>query len=218
MPDADTQPRATIIIPAVNEEASLPGVLADLAGAGQHYQVIVVDDGSTDRTRAVAEEAGATVVSHEIRKGYGAALKTGVGRAHAERLVFLDADGQHDAADVERLLEHLDEFDMVVGDRFASGQQPRDGIGKRLFAVLSNWIAGSKIPDVNCGLRAVNKGVLRKYLHLMPSGYSFSTTSTLAFLKSDRPVKFVPIGVKPRAPQSCRRQPHLMLGPILCVI
>ena len=202
--DADCEgrretPSATIIVPAFNEQATIAEVLAGITALDGGYEIIVVDDGSDDETPRQAEQAEVTVISHDRRMGYGAALKAGVRHAAADVVLFFDADGQHDPADIPRVLDALADCDMAIGDRHSDGQGRRRGVGRGVFSLLGNYIAGTRIPDINSGLRAMSKDVLLKYLHLMPSGYSFTTTSTLAFLKSGRRAAYVPICVRGRA-------------------
>ena len=197
----------TIVIPALNEEASVKAVVTALRQQYPSIDVIVVDDASVDRTCDLARDAGAEVISHDRQRGYGAALRTGVLAATRDYVLFCDADGQHSAEDVGRLIEAHDGCDMVIGVRgetshCAATRRP----GKWILRRFANYLAGEQIPDVNSGLRMVRRETLLKYLHLMPNGFSFSTTSTLAFLKSRRTVKHVPITVHKRVGESTVRQ------------
>ncbi len=203
-------PDLSIVIPTYNEQAVISDVIAGLKEElkNENCEIIVVDDGSFDNTFEIAARLGVQVVRHEFNKGYGAALKTGVRDALGEIVLFFDGDGQHDARDVVRLLEHFPEYDMVVGARTKNSsykpllRRP----GKRILSVFANFLAGTKIPDLNSGLRAFKKDILLKYMHLLPSGFSFSTTSTFAFLKSNRRIKYVPIATRKRIGKSSVKQ------------
>ena len=192
-------PRVTVVVPALNEAEAIAGVVSSLVARYPDYEVLVVDDGSTDGTGEIAARAGARVVRHDWNKGYGAALRTGCREARADIVCFFDADGQHHAEDIERLVREVGPYDMVVGARTRDSHVPLSRRpGKWVLRVFADALAGTKIPDLNSGLRAFKREVILKYLHLMPSGFSFSTTSTFAMLKSGRPVKWVPITVEKR--------------------
>jgi glycosyltransferase involved in cell wall biosynthesis len=190
---------ATIIIPALNEAEAIYQVVKDLAALYPEYEILVIDDGSSDNTGEIAETAGARVVRHSWNKGYGASLRTGCRLARGEVIVCFDGDGQHNPDDVKRLVDEIGPYDMVVGSRSEDSYEPFiRRPGKFLLSAFANFLAGVKIPDVNSGFRAFKRDVILRYLHLMPSGFSFSTTSTFAMLKSGRPVKWAPIKVKKR--------------------
>jgi glycosyltransferase involved in cell wall biosynthesis len=203
-------PNLSIVIPAYNEQAIIGDVIAGLKEELQNrnYEIIVVDDGSCDNTFEIVKGLGVKVIRHEFNKGYGASLKTGASESSGEIVLFLDGDGQHDARDVVRLLEHFPEYDMVVGARTKNSsykpllRRP----GKRILSMFANFLAGTKIPDLNSGLRAFKKDILFKYIHLLPSGFSFSTTTTFAFLKSNRRIKYVPIAIRKRVGKSSVKQ------------
>ena len=206
-PSEDLSGNATAIIAAYNEGASIGEVVRQLREALPALRVLVVDDGSEDDTGAVAETAGAEVIRHGANLGYGAGLATGVRAADSEFVVFIDGDGQHDVNDVQRLLAEIEDYDMVVGARGkASHAGLRRRPGKTVLALFANYLARQRIPDVNSGLRAFRREVLLHYLHLMPKGFSFSTTSTFAMLKGGRRIKWVPIETGPRVGASTVRQ------------
>lgn len=197
----------TIIIPALNEEISVGEVVRDLVARFPEAEVIVVNDGSEDATGEVASRAGAKVVDHDRTKGYGAGLRSGVLAASRDYVLFCDADGQHSAEDVGRIVDSCDGHQMVVGARNRESHTPPSRRpGKALLRVFVNYLAGEKIPDFNSGLRIVEKKILLRYLHLMPQGFSFSTTSTFALLKTNHPIKWVPITVSERKGTSVVRQ------------
>lgn len=189
----------TIVIPAYNESAALGRVLDELGRPPGCKEIIVVDDGSKDDTGAVARRLGARVVTHPYNKGYGAALKTGLESVETDYAVTCDGDGQHHLADVLKVAEEADAYDMVVGTRGADSS--RDWLrtpGKAVLGLFANILTHRRIPDLNSGLRSFRMATIRKYLHLMPSGFSFSTTSTITMLRMGYTVHYVPIRVVPR--------------------
>ncbi len=188
----------SIIIPAYNEEQGLDRALGRLMPLAREkrYEVIVIDDGSTDRTAAVAARHGATVVAHRANKGYGAALKTGIRSASHDMILMMDSDGQHDPSLIDALLRDADRFDMVVAAR-----RKMVGIrapGKKLLAMVANFLSGVKIPDLNSGLRVFRKSAIKSFLHFCPDGFSFTTTITLAYLREGYSISWVPIDVEKR--------------------
>ncbi len=185
----------SIILPAKNEAGNLAPVLAQLAARFPAAEILVVDDGSTDATAPIARAQGARVVSHPYSMGNGAAIKTGARHATGEVLVFMDADGQHDPADIARLLAKLEEgYEMVVGARQADTHA---SLGRRLanygYNRLASVMTGYPIADLTSGFRAVRARHFRKFLYLLPNGFSYPTTSTMAFFRAGFPVAYVPI-------------------------
>lgn len=194
----------TIVIPARNESHSLSQVIQSIRALLMAETIIVVDDGSTDETAKVARDAGATVISHPYGMGNGAAIKTGARHASGDILVFMDGDGQHDPADIPRLLEKLDQgYEMVVGARQADTHA---SLGHRLandtYNHLASFMTGYKIEDLTSGFRAVRARHFRKFLYLLPNGFSYPTTSTMAFFRSGFPVAYVPIHARQREGKS----------------
>ncbi|QNN45687.1 glycosyltransferase family 2 protein [Thermomonas brevis] len=190
----------SIILPAKNEAEGLRRTLPALRARMPEAEIIVVDDGSTDETAAIAVEAGARVLSSPYSMGNGAAIKRGTRAACGEVLVFMDADGQHAAEHVGDLLAVLDEgYDMVVGARDASGQAGlHRGMANAFYNRLASWMTGHPIADLTSGFRAVRADKFREFLHLLPNGFSYPTTSTMAFFRSAYPVAYVPIPVAKR--------------------
>ncbi len=190
----------SIILPAKNEEAGLAKALPALRVRWPEAEVIVVDDGSTDRTAEVARQHGATVLSSPYSMGNGAAIKRGARAASGDILVFMDADGQHDPAHIQSLLDQLAAgYDMVVGARDGSGQANAGrGLANALYNRLSSWMTGHRILDLTSGFRAARAGKFKEFLHLLPNGFSYPTTSTMAFFRSAYPVAYVPIPVAKR--------------------
>jgi glycosyltransferase involved in cell wall biosynthesis len=196
--------RLSIILPAKNEAPALAGLLPRLRTAQPDAEIIVVDDGSTDDTRRVCAEAGVVCLSSPYSMGNGAAIKRGARGAGGDLLVFMDGDGQHDPADVARLLTALDEgYDMVVGARDWDSQA---GLGRGVANTLYNWLAtrmtGHQVTDLTSGLRAVRADKFREFLHLLPNGFSYPTTSTMAFFRSAYPVAYLPIKAAQRVGKS----------------
>ena len=193
----------SIVIPAFNEAASIGGVVAALRAAAPWHDVLVVDDGSTDDTAQRAAEAGADVVRHAYNMGNGAAVKTGIRRTSGAFVLIVDGDGQHQAADAERLVSHLQDYDLVVGAR--SGQTQSSvarRLGNALLNALASYLTGRRIPDLTSGFRAARRECLLEFMHLIPNGFSTPTTTTLAFLKAGYSVRFEPIEAAQRAGSS----------------
>ena len=174
----------SIVIPAYNESGAIGDVVKGLLEGLPEAELLVINDGSSDDTGRFAREAGATVIEHDHNRGYGAALRTGTLRATRDYVLFCDSDGQHSVEDVGKLIDACDGHDMVVGERDRSSHVVHSRRpGKLILRVFANHLAGEKIPDLNSGLRMLKRDVLEKYLHLMPTGFSFSTTCTFAMLK-----------------------------------
>ena len=194
----------SIIIPAKNEAESIAGVVSTARQAHPDAEIIVVDDGSEDDTASLAEGAGAKVLHHPESLGNGAAVKSGARAAKGEVLVFMDGDGQHDPNDIGRLLGRMGEgYQMVVGAR-DSGSHASVG---RLFAngiynEIASKLSGRKILDLTSGFRAVRAELFKQFLYLLPNGFSYPTTITMAFLRSGFPVCFEPIKAAERKGKS----------------
>lgn len=193
----------SIIVPAYQESEAIGEVVSAIlkvaANLGCEHEVIVVDDGSSDGTGDAARKAGANVLTHPYNKGYGASLKTGIRFASNRTVIFLDADGQHDPNDMQRLLSERKKFDMVVGARKGTAGSPLwRKPGKVFLKWLVNTLTGKNIPDFNSGYRALDREVALRFLPIMPDGFSFSTTSTIAAFKGGHPVKYIPIQVAER--------------------
>ena len=195
----------TIIIPAYNEAQAIGPVLEHLKATCPEIveEIIVVDDGSKDDTAHIAEATGVHVIRHSRNKGYGASLKTGIRAAHSEFVLTMDSDGQHKAEDIERLWAQAGQSDMVVGQRTSLiHSQLWRMPGKWLLSFMANYLSRQRIPDLNSGFRLMRREVLLKYMHLCPSGFSFSTTITMAFFNRGYEVTYVPIEVKKRVGKS----------------
>ena len=185
----------SVVIPAKNESAAIGRVVQALKVIIEGVEVIVVNDGSRDDTASMAIAAGAHVISHPYSKGNGAAIKTGAKAALGDVIVFMDADGQHDPADIARLLEKIAQgHDMVVGARQKGSQASVGrGLANGLYNRLASWMTGHKVEDLTSGFRAVRADKFREFLYLLPNGFSYPTTSTMAFFRAGYSVTYVPI-------------------------
>ena len=194
----------SIIIPAKNEAESLPKFLTRLLSVCPDAEVLLVDDGSTDTTAEIAEGLGVTVVSHAYSMGNGAAIKTGARRAKGDVLVFMDADGQHNPDDIERLVAKFQEgYDMVVGAR---DSDTHASVGRRfgnaVYNTMASWITEQKILDLTSGFRVADAAKFREFIQLLPNKFSYPSTITMAFLRSAYSVAFVSIRAGKRAGKS----------------
>ena len=193
----------SIIIPAFREAEAIGnvvrGVLRQMAVMPQSGELLVVDDGSDDNTAVIAAEAGAQVYRHPYNKGYGAALKTGIRAACGKTVIFFDADGQHHPEDIPKLLEGRLQYDMMVGARPGTAGSPLwRKPGKKILAFVVNQLVGRKVPDFNCGLRALDRQLALRILPIMPDGFSFSTTSTIACFRGGFNVGYAPVAIQTR--------------------
>ena len=194
----------SIILPAKNESAALIRILPDLKHANPKTEIIVVDDGSNDDTIQVCMDQQIKIVSHRYSMGNGAAIKTGARAASGDILVFMDADGQHQPKDILRLLAKLDDgYDMVVGARGMGSQaNMHRGIANKLYNALASWMVGHKVADLTSGFRAVRADKFRKFLYLLPNGFSYPTTITMCFFRAGYSVAYEPIHAPKRIGKS----------------
>jgi glycosyltransferase involved in cell wall biosynthesis len=199
----------TIIIPAYNEEEGIRQTLDKLLPITQvnNFKIIVVNDGSTDKTRQIVEEKPVDLINHPYNKGYGAALKSGILASNSEYVAMYDADGQHNPEDLLNLWINRGEYDMLVGMR--SKNSHHDWLrkpGKWILHKTANFLTGRKIPDLNSGMRIIKCERLVDKLHLFSDSFSFSTTSTVAFMNLGYYVDYYPITVNKRVGKSTVRQ------------
>ena len=189
----------SVIIPAYNEGDTIADIVTQIRSLHPEFEVIVVNDGSTDDTISEAQRAGAVVYSHPYNIGNGAAIKSGIRFATGKLLVFMDGDGQHNPNDIGRLLEHFPEYDMVVGARSVSGQASFGrAFGNKIYNWFASYVAKFSIKDLTSGFRAVKSNVARNFLYLLPNTYSYPTTLTLGTLRSGMSVKYVPVKINKR--------------------
>lgn len=197
--------KISIVLPAKNEATGLQNLLPLLRRKFEGAQILVIDDGSTDDTIEICKRVGVEVISHSYPKGNGAAIKTGARHAIGETLVFLDADGQHQPEDVARVLATLNEggHDMVVGARDRKSQAGfHRATANGFYNRLASWMVGHNIPDLTSGLRAVDANKFRKFLHLLPNGFSYPTTITMSFFRAGYSVSYIPISAAKRKGKS----------------
>lgn len=194
----------SIVLPAKNEAAAIGDTVAQIRQRFSDAEIIVVNDGSTDNTAVAAQTAGASVIGHPYSKGNGAAIKTGARAAKGDVIVFMDADGQHDPADIPRLLEKIEQgYDLVVGARQKGSQASIGrGLANLFYNKLASYMTGHKVEDLTSGFRAVRADKFREFLHLLPNGFSYPTTSTMAFFRAGYSVAYVPIHAAKRVGKS----------------
>jgi glycosyltransferase involved in cell wall biosynthesis len=195
--------KVSIIIPAYNEEGIIEEVIKKVKQIPNVAEIIIVDDGSTDNTAKIASSLGVKLLRHPYNKGNGAAIKTGLRAATGDIVLFMDADGQHRPEDIENLLEKTDQYDLVVGSRTSSSESSLlRRLGNGIFNKLASYLAGMKIPDLTSGFRAAKRNCMLEFIHLLPNGFSYPTTTTLAFMKAGYNVAFVPTKALKRVGQS----------------
>ena len=194
----------SIVIPAKNEGGAIGAVVSKAREQYADAEIIVVDDGSSDDTAAVAAAAGAVVISHPESLGNGAAVKSGARAASGDIIAFMDGDGQHDAAELAPLLEQLDNgYEMAIGAR-NTGSHASVGrlFANGLYNGIASMMSGRKILDLTSGFRAARAEKFKQFLYLLPNGFSYPTTITMAFLRSGYPITFEPITAAKRVGKS----------------
>ncbi len=197
----------SVLIPAYNEEESIAGTVEAIrkhASCVRELEIIVINDGSKDRTGEIARTLPVTLIEHEINTGYGSGLKDGLQAAKHEYIMIADADGTYPLEDTPRLLEDIEKYAMIVGARTgAIVQVPLvRRPAKWMITRLAEYLSQRKIPDLNSGFRIFRKDVALRFLSLYPDGFSFTTTITLAMLTNHFKVKFVPINYHRRVGKS----------------
>lgn len=204
----------SVVIPAYNEEGAIRDTIQEVRSVMEkspfEYELLIVDDGSEDRTVELAIAEGATVIQQPENRGYGASLKTGIRRSKFDVIVITDADATYPSDRIPDLINALPGYDMVVGARIGDNvsiplvRRP----AKWVLGKIASYLAGRSIPDLNSGLRVMRKPLVRRFAHLLPSGFSFTTTITLASLCSGSLVKYVPIDYHARVGESKIRPSH----------
>ena len=193
----------TVLLPAFNEEQAIAGTIKKIKDLYPNFEVLVIDDGSTDNTAQVAMDAGANIWPHPYNIGNGAAVKTGLRMAQGEWIVMMDADGQHRPEDIARLLEYRESFDMVVGART---KQSETSLHRDVANTLYNWFASYvtkfRVEDLTSGFRLVRASTVRQFIYLLPNTFSYPSTLTMGYLRSGRTVKYVPIQTQARRGKS----------------
>lgn len=190
----------SIIIPCFNEASGLRRVLPAIQSLQMlNSEVLVVDDGSSDDSASIAAELGARVIAHPYNIGNGAAVKSGIRASRGKVLVFLDADGQHEPGDIPRLLEHMPRYHMTVGARTAASKSSAHRLmANKFYNWFASFIVQFEIEDLTSGFRAMRRVDALRFCDMLPNGFSYPTTSTLAFIRSGRAVKYIPIVAKER--------------------
>ncbi len=204
----------SIVVPVYNEEEGIAHTVEELARLqcppGWSYEVILVDDGSSDGTGPILEELDLPphfrVLRHHRNRGYGAALKTGIRAAGNQTVVITDADRTYPNQRIPELVERMlnQDFDMVVGSRVGPGARipPSRRPAKWVLGKLANYLSGTRIPDLNSGLRVMKKSIVEQFLKILPDAFSFTTTITLAMLTNGYSVDYVPIDYQVRSGRS----------------
>jgi glycosyltransferase involved in cell wall biosynthesis len=212
----------TIVIPAFNESAALGDFLSELTtkiDTELTYEITIVNDGSTDNTGDIAKSYDVKVIDHLVNLGYGAALKTGIKASDADYILICDSDGQHTIKDINKMLGCIGDAPMVIGERGqGSFVQRNRSVGKGILKYFANFLMNESIPDLNSGLRLIDRAIISRYLHILPDSFSASTTMTLLFLKRKLPIKWLEIQTLERIGTSSVRQFRHGLYTLLLIV
>ena len=206
--DASRVTSLSVVIPAKNESAGLPRLLAELQPAleqreGLVYEILLIDDGSSDDTAAIGAAAGARVIRHPMSLGNGAAVKRGIREARLEWILLLDGDGQHPPAAIVDLLARAEQhFDMVVGSRGGTGGSLHRNLANRIYNALASYVTNRPIPDLTSGFRLIRADVMKGFCYLLPNTFSYPTTITMAMMRAGYAVGYEPIQVRTRQGRS----------------
>ncbi|WP_374664314.1 glycosyltransferase family 2 protein [Acinetobacter sp.] len=194
----------SVVLPAKNESGAIGQTIERIQELQLVDEIIVINDGSTDNTQDIAETAGAKVITHPYSKGNGAAIKTGARNATGDIIIFMDADGQHDPNDIKKLIEKIEQgYDLVVGARQKGSQASVGrGVANSLYNNLATYMSDHKVEDLTSGFRAVRAEKFREFVYLLPNGFSYPTTSTMAFFRAGYSVTYVPIHAAKRIGKS----------------
>jgi glycosyltransferase involved in cell wall biosynthesis len=195
--------KASVVIPVYNEAQAIGETVRSILNHIPDAEVVVIDDGSTDDSAAVAREAGAYVWSHPYNIGNGAAVKTGMRLASGAKIVLMDGDGQHDPADIPRLLKTAEKYDMVVGARNPEGHANHFRFtANQVYNVIARYATQFPVKDLTSGFRVVDRETVMPYLYLLPNSFSYPTTLTLAYLRSGRTLYYESIETRKRQGKS----------------
>lgn len=193
----------TVLLPAYNEGQVIGETVRKIRALYPAFEILVVDDGSTDNTLQEAMAAGANVWPHPYNMGNGAAIKSGLRVAQGEWVIMMDADGQHQPEDIARLLEHRDRYDMVIGARTKqSTTSVHRDLANFLYNRFATYVTRFKIEDLTSGFRLLRKSTAEQYIYLLPNTFSYPTTLTMSYLRSGRSIKYIPIEAKKRVGSS----------------
>jgi glycosyltransferase involved in cell wall biosynthesis len=214
----------SIVIPAYNEEEAIGGVIDQITSVMEKAditnEISVVDDGSTDETVQIVQERVVQLVQHPFNKGYGAALKTGMRKAKYDTIAIIDADGTYSVEELPKLVNSIGEWDMVVGARVGENTRTLSlrKLVKWFLTQFANYLVGTSIPDLNSGLRVFKKDIAMQFYNVLPSGFSFTVTITLALLSNDYLVQYIPISYYKRVGKSKIRPIRDTLGFLQLII
>lgn len=209
MSEASQRPRVTVVIPARDEQDTIVAVIRGVQQTlgDRPHEILVIDDGSSDETGRRARQAGARVLRHPYSKGNGAAIKRGIREARGEVVLFCDADGQHPPESIPELLKGLDDYDMVVAARTAASRQ---SLSRRLanwvFSRLASYLAGERVDDLTSGFRTLRRELARRYVDLLPNGFSYPSTLTVVLARAGYTVSHLPVTCRP-APRPSKIKP-----------
>ncbi len=202
------KPYLTVIIPVYNEEQIIGSLLDSIKQAldayNRSYEILLVNDGSTDDTVKSIDKDKVRVVTHPYNMGNGAAVKTGIRNARGEVLVLMDGDGQHDPEHIAQLVKHIPEYDMVVGSRSGGNYQGplHRRLANKVYNMLASYITQQRIVDLTSGFRAVKQNIAKKFVYLLPNTFSYPTTITLAMIKAGYSLKYEPVATNKRMGKS----------------
>jgi len=193
--------QTSVIVPVYNEEDAVRISLDRIRDLNlfKKYEFLYIDDGSEDNTYDIIRQYPVKAIRHTANKGYGAALKSGIRQASGAKLILMDGDGQHDPKYIGEIDSLLEDYDMVIGERTAGSHHVKKRkAGKKIIRKVGEYLVEQKLPDYNSGYRGIHAEQIRTMLHIMPNGFSFSTTSTLAYLKEGYNIATHPIDVTKR--------------------